>query len=167
MTRTFNQIVAALVVLLALASTAAAQCPGNRCRRAPVRWSYRVAPAPAPPSAVYGVPAAGTAVAATQPGDFLAAVNAYRAGHGLRALAFDANLAAFAAANNGWQAVRGLGHHVNPNAYQVAAAGPGLSPAAALASWHGSPAHRAILLNPSVRVIGYAFGPGAATANLR
>lgn len=130
--------------------------------------------APAAPGAAYG-PVAWRASSplhspqpggSLQPGDLLGEVNAARARAGLPALAADPGLASAAASNNAAQASRGLGHHVNPGAWQAAGAGYS-SPAAAVAGWLASPAHRAIVLRPEARVAGAAMGGAYSTLNVR
>ncbi len=100
---------------------------------------------------------AAVAAAPTSSGDptgFLSWLNATRAAHGLSAVGYDANLASWAAMNNGHQSARGMGHFVmGPARRQNCAMGN----AASIGSmWMSSPAHRAALLDPSIRAIGLA-----------
>jgi hypothetical protein len=95
----------------------------------------------------------------------LGAINSFRARFGLPALAWDANLASWAMANCNACSRSGLGHHVMAGASQIAA-GTG-SVDGAISAWYASPAHRAILLSPRVRVVGFASDGRYATANIR
>ena len=71
---------------------------------------------------------------------------------------YDPNLEAWAAANNGQQNARGMGHHVmGPARRQNSAMG---NYASIGAMWMASPAHRAALLDPTITAIGLA-GAGA------
>jgi uncharacterized protein YkwD len=71
---------------------------------------------------------------------------------------YDPNLTNWAAMNNSHQASRGMGHYVmGPARRQNSAMG---SYASIGAMWMSSPAHRAALLDPSIRWIGIA-GLGA------
>jgi uncharacterized protein YkwD len=158
--------VAAIVV--ALGALAGAQtCANGRCPRPAVRYyhpTYTVGAAPA-----YRTPTrepALNAPAASYGGDALSVVNATRARYGLRPLAHDAGLAGAAATNNQMQARSGLGHHHNPGAWQCAAVGTPTAQAA-VNTWLNSPAHRAILLNPSLTTAGIAVGWNTATFNAR
>jgi uncharacterized protein YkwD len=88
----------------------------------------------------------------------LAWLNATRAAHGLPGVGYDANLEGWAAANNNVQAAKGLGHHVmGPARRQNSAIG---SASTIGNMWMNSPAHRAALLDPTIRAIGVA-GLGA------
>lgn len=107
-------------------------------------------------------PQAAAPQAAAQGGDpygFLPLLNGYRASAGLPPVAFDADLAAWASRNNAAQCRRGLGHHVNPNCYQNCA-GDFAGAAHVMQGWVASPGHRANLLEPSIRRVGIAYGPG-------
>ena len=102
------------------------------------------------------------APAATAPaGDpygFTAWLNATRAAYGLPAVGYDPNLESWAAMNNSQQASSGIGHFVmGPARRQNSAMGgfPGIE-----SMWMASPAHRAALLDPTIRWIGIA-GYGA------
>jgi len=96
------------------------------------------------------------------PSGFVDQLNALRARYGLRAVAHDAAAVPIAAANNAWQAVRGLGHHVLGGYGQCAAIGMG-SPEAALWAWCGSPAHAALILAPDLVSVGFAWDGSNAT----
>jgi uncharacterized protein YkwD len=92
------------------------------------------------------------------PYGFVNWLNATRAAYGLSAVGYDPNLSGWAAMNNDHQASRGLGHFVmGPARRQNAAMGgfPGIE-----SMWMASPAHRAALLDPTIRWIGIA-GLGA------
>ena len=108
-----------------------------------------------------------TTTQAVYAGDALGVLNAARARRGLHALAYDAGLAASAAANNAAMSVRGLGHFISaPGASQCAAIGTPTAQAA-VAMWERSPAHAALMLSPSVTRCGLAVSSNCATANFR
>lgn len=124
------------------------------------------APATAPrPAAVVRPVAATRTVQAAQPaapaGDpygFTAWLNATRASYGLPPVGYDPNLSSWANVNNSHQNASGIGHYVmGPARRQNSAMGhyAGIG-----AMWMNSPAHRAALLDPSIRWIGIA-GMGA------
>jgi hypothetical protein len=98
-------------------------------------------------------------------GGFLGWLNATRASHGLAAVGHDPNLTSWAAVNNSHQQARGMGHFVmGPATRQNCAMG---SAGSIGSQWMNSPAHRAAMLDPSVRWIGLA-GVGAYwTLNMR
>ena len=100
-------------------------------------------------------------VAAVESGDpygFLGWLNSTRASYGLPAVGYDANLSNWAAMNNNQQAARGMGHFVmGPARRQNAAMGAFANIGS---MWMNSPAHRAALLDPTIRAIGIA-GLGA------
>jgi uncharacterized protein YkwD len=102
-----------------------------------------------------------TATAAVPTGDpygFLSWLNATRAAYGLPAVGHDPNLSSWAAENNNHQAARGMGHFVmGPARRQNAAFG---SYGSIGDMWMNSPAHRAALLDPTIRWMGIA-GLGA------
>ncbi|GAC1449982.1 MAG: hypothetical protein NVSMB9_34150 [Isosphaeraceae bacterium] len=123
---------------------------------------------PAPVAAAPGqgyVPTSYTVAAQPQPmapaGDpygFTSWLNSTRASYGLAPVGYDPSLAGWAAANNAQQQARGMGHHVmGPARRQNSAMGHYASIGA---MWMNSPAHRAALLDPSIRWIGIA-GLGA------
>lgn len=102
----------------------------------------------------------GTAPAAEggDPYGFLGWLNATRASYGLSAVGYDANLSNWAAMNNSQQLARGMGHFVmGPARRQNAAMGAFANIGS---MWMNSPAHRAALLDPTIRAIGIA-GAGA------
>jgi uncharacterized protein YkwD len=106
-------------------------------------------------------PAATTAAASTDAGDpygFTGWLNATRASYGLPAVGHDPNLSSWAAENNNHQAARGMGHFVMGPARRQNAAFGDVSNIGAM--WMASPAHRAALLDPTIRWIGIA-GLGA------
>jgi uncharacterized protein YkwD len=85
---------------------------------------------------------------------FTSWLNGVRAQYGLAAVGYDSNLAGWAAANSAEQSRRGLGHFVmGPARRQNSAMG---SAASIGSMWMNSPAHRAALLDPSIRWIGLA-----------
>jgi uncharacterized protein YkwD len=95
---------------------------------------------------------------AADPYGFTAWLNATRAAYGLAPVGYDPNLTNWAHVNNTHQNAYGMGHHVmGPARRQNSAMGnfgsvPGM--------WMNSPAHRAALLDPTIRWIGIA-GLGA------
>lgn len=134
-------------------------------------------PPPAAPAAATAVAVAPTTVArpataavaarpvqarpvapAGDPYGFTNWLNATRASYGLPPVGYDPNLTNWAAMNNGQQQALGMGHHVmGPARRQNSAMG---NYASIGAMWMNSPAHRAALLDPSIRWIGIA-GLGA------
>jgi uncharacterized protein YkwD len=178
------QAMAILAVVIFLGAPAIGQAPAT----APATTGYYYTQAPAPtyvtqPAAqptytytaqpTYTYPAttatAGTTYAAPQPAattyaaesgaaGFLNWLNGVRAQYGLSAVGYDANLENWAAQNSAAQASRGLGHFVmGPARRQNSAMG---NLATIGAQWLASPAHRAALLDPTIRAIGLA-GYGA------
>jgi Cysteine-rich secretory protein family len=106
-------------------------------------------------------PAATAAPASTDVGDpygFTGWLNATRAAYGLPAVGYDPNLSGWAAENNNQQAARGMGHFVMGPARRQNAAFGSVSNIGSM--WMSSPAHRAALLDPTIRWIGIA-GLGA------
>jgi uncharacterized protein YkwD len=104
---------------------------------------------------------ATTAPASTDAGDpygFVAWLNATRASYGLSPVGHDPNLSSWAAENNNQQAARGIGHFVMGPARRQNSAFGSVSNIGSM--WMGSPAHRAALLDPTIRWIGIA-GLGA------
>ena len=85
---------------------------------------------------------------------FIGWLNSTRASYGLPAVGYDANLEAWGQQNNAQQNARGIGHFVmGPARRQNSAMGQYASIGA---MWMASPAHRAALLDPSIRSIGLA-----------
>jgi uncharacterized protein YkwD len=85
---------------------------------------------------------------------FTAWLNSTRAAYGLPAVGYDPNLENWAAMNSAQQAASGIGHFVmGPARRQNSAMGgfPGIE-----SMWMASPAHRAALLDPTIRWIGIA-----------
>jgi uncharacterized protein YkwD len=104
----------------------------------PVQYVQQVQPA-APAGDAYG---------------FTAWLNATRAAYGLPAVGYDPNLEAWGQQNNAQQNARGIGHFVmGPARRQNSAMGHYASIGA---MWMASPAHRAALLDPSIRFVGLA-----------
>lgn len=164
-----TRMAAALVAAAALAGVEGRRAMAQTYSYPPAaRASYPARPAAAPVQTYqrhYAAPAqrpvAAPAPAAASSYDgswFLSWLNATRARYGLPAVGYDPNLASWAAANSAAQTRLGLGHHVmGPARRQNSAMGG----AGSLASmWMNSPAHRAALLDPSIRWIGLA-GVGA------
>ncbi len=119
--------------------------------------TYTYAPAPTPQA----VPIASGAVperleaSGADPYGFLAWLNSCRAAAGLAAVVHDANLAAWAAANNARQAVWGLGHHLmGPARRQNAGWG---SAAVVWPAWAAHGPHAAALFDPGITVVGIAW----------
>jgi uncharacterized protein YkwD len=104
-------------------------------------------------------PAATAAVEqpAADPYGFVGWLNSTRASAGLSPVGVDGSLTSWAQANNAQQQARGMGHHVMAARRQNVAMG---SSASIGAMWMASPAHRAALLDPTIRWIGIA-GLGA------
>ena len=106
-------------------------------------------------------PAAVQAAAPVVSGDpygFIGWLNSTRASYGLPAVGYDPNLSNWAAENNNQQAARGMGHFVMGPARRQNAAIGSVSDIGSM--WMNSPAHRAALLDPTIRWIGIA-GLGA------
>ena len=120
---------------------------------APVYYqSQYYAPRPAQPQ-YYAAPQPSG-----DPYGFTSWLNATRAGYGLAPVGYDPNLAGWAAQNNSHQQSRGMGHYVmGPARRQNSAMG---NYASIGSMWMNSPAHRAALLDPSIRWVGIA-GLGA------
>jgi uncharacterized protein YkwD len=137
--------------------------PARVATTAPVYYqSQYYAPQAARPQYYAPAQPAAAPVAAAQPsGDpygFTAWLNATRASYGLGPVAHDPNLSGWAAQNNSHQSSRGMGHYVmGPARRQNSAMG---NYASIGSMWMSSPAHRAALLDPSIRWIGIA-GLGA------
>jgi uncharacterized protein YkwD len=133
--------------------------PAQTAQVVPVSYTPQAA-APAAAETTAG-PATTAAPAAVEYGDpygFLGWLNATRASYGLPAVGHDPNLSSWAAENNNHQAARGMGHFVmGPARRQNAAMG---SFANIGSMWMNSPAHRAALLDPTIRWMGIA-GLGA------
>ena len=106
-----------------------------------------------PAQPVYYAPAPPTG----DPYGFTAWLNGVRASYGLAPVGYDPSLSGWAAQNNSHQASRGIGHFVmGPARRQNSAMGDYASIGA---MWMGSAAHRAALLDPTIRFIGIAgFG---------
>ncbi len=127
---------------------------GTKQAETPAAAVTAAAPAAAPAQAVAAAPAA-----TGDPYGFVNWLNATRASFGLAPVGVDPSLSQWAAANNAQQAARGMGHHVMGSARrQNAAAGGDASSVGPM--WMASPAHRAALLDPTIRWIGIA-GLGA------
>ena len=141
-----------------LSSRGAACCCAANGTRQPAacssNGSFRVGAATTPAADTTSAAAA----AYSDPYGFLSWLNATRAAYGLPAVGHDPNLSSWAAENNNHQAARGMGHFVmGPARRQNAAFG---SYGNIGAMWMNSPAHRAALLDPTIRWMGIA-GLGA------
>jgi hypothetical protein len=111
-----------------------------------------------PTESVAAEAAPATVSDAGDPYGFTGWLNATRAAYGLPAVGHDPNLSSWAAVNNSHQAARGMGHFVmGPARRQNSAMGAFANIGS---MWMSSPAHRAALLDPSIRWIGIA-GLGA------
>ena len=163
---------AALIALAAIPATADAQ-QRVAYRPAYTQYAPQVQPryvqpttytryAPQQPTYTYAQPAQVAQVQAQPTGGdpygFLSWLNGTRARYGLPAVGYDQNLANWAAQNNAQQNSRGLGHYVMGPARRQNSAMGGYGSIGAM--WMNSPAHRAALLDPSIRAIGLA-GAGA------
>ena len=108
--------------------------------------------APAQPANQYG-----------DPYGFTAWLNGVRAQNGRGPVGFDANLSSWAAANNGQQQARGMGHHVMGSARRQ---NSGVGAATTVwQMWMASPAHQAALLDPTITMIGIAASGSYWTFN--
>jgi hypothetical protein len=96
--------------------------------------------------------------ASCDPYGFTVWLNSTRAAYGLSAVGHDPNLSSWAAENNNHQAARGMGHYVMGAARRQNSAMGDFASIGAM--WMSSPAHRAALLDPTIRSIGIA-GLGA------
>jgi uncharacterized protein YkwD len=126
----------------------------------PVSYTTTAAPTAAPSDAGTA-PATAATPAAVESGDpygFLGWLNATRASYGLPAVGHDPNLSSWAAENNNHQAARGMGHFVMGPARRQNAAFGAFGNIGSM--WMNSPAHRAALLDPTIRWMGIA-GLGA------
>jgi uncharacterized protein YkwD len=147
-------VLLALAIILAAIASADAGCFRHRRKAACQAYGfayrqqavqYRAAPVPA------AVPIVGTMGSAA---DFLGWINGVRGQYGLPAVGYDPNLESWAAMNSAQQASSGIGHFVmGPARRQNSAMGgfPGIE-----SMWMASPAHRAALLDPTIRWIGIA-----------
>lgn len=171
------QAMAVLAVVIFLGAPANGQAPATATAPTTTTgYYYTQAPSPtyatqpaATPTYTYTVqptytypatqPAATTTYAAESgSAGFLNWLNGVRAQYGLSAVGYDANLENWAAQNSAAQASRGLGHFVmGPARRQNSAMG---NMATIGSQWLASPAHRAALLDPTIRAIGLA-GYGA------
>jgi len=119
-------------------------------------------PAAAAPAAAAAAPAAQPVRYVMQPAadpyGFTQWLNATRASYGLPAVGYDPNLSNWAAVNNAQQNARGIGHYVMGPARRQNSAMGSFSSIGSM--WMNSPAHRAALLDPTIRWIGLA-GSGA------
>jgi len=114
--------------------------------------------APVAQPVVYQQQAQPVYAPAGDPYGFTSWLNATRASYGLPAVGYDPNLTNWANVNNSHQSSRGMGHYVmGPARRQNSAMG---SYGTIGGMWMASPAHRAALLDPTIRFIGIA-GAGA------
>ena len=138
--------------------------PGNQARPAQTLSDAQVIPtsysadALRRPAAGRRRPATPASTDAGDPYGFTGWLNATRAAYGLPAVGHDPNLSSWAAENNNQQAARGMGHFVMGPARRQNAAFGSVSNIGSM--WMNSPAHRAALLDPTIRWIGIA-GLGA------
>ncbi len=144
-----NRIKMNIVISLGLSTIVLGLPPGVRAQQPASRPGFQPAAQPRPPMQM---------VPAGDPYGFTAWLNSTRARYGLPPVGYDPNLSNWAAANNGQQQARGLGHFVmGPARRQNSAMGHAASVGG---QWMASPAHRAALLDPTIRWIGIA-GLGA------
>ncbi len=140
------------------------QVRAGRTAYAPQYYYYQQAPATQysqPEYQTQAPQAADETQAAQSYGDpygFTQWLNSTRAAYGLPAVGYDPNLESWAAANNSQQAARGMGHYVMGSARRQNSAVGSVANIGAM--WMNSPAHRAALLDPTIRAIGIA-GLGA------
>lgn len=103
---------------------------------------------------------------AYQSGDpygFTAWLNGVRAQNGRGPVGHNPSLSGWAAANNGQQQARGMGHHVMGSARRQ---NSGIGAASTVWSmWMASPAHQAALLDPTITMIGIAASGSFWTFN--
>ncbi len=100
---------------------------------------------------------------AGDPYGFTAWLNGVRAQYGRGPVSHDPNLSGWAAANNGQQSARGMGHHVMGAARRQ---NSGMGAAATVwQMWMASPAHQAALLDPTITLIGIAANGSYWTFN--
>ncbi len=163
-TRVATKAFFSLILFSGLAGTSLADgVPAPASKPAQTTTQPKPAATPGKPEAAKSAQAAAEPAKAVQqpagdPYGFTAWLNATRAQYGLPAVGYDPNLAGWAAANNAQQAARGMGHFVmGPARRQNCAMG---NYASIGAMWMASPAHRAALLDPTIRWIGVA-GYGA------
>lgn len=98
-------------------------------------------------------------------GGFVGWLNGIRGQHGLGPVALDFDLCQWAAANNGHQHTRGMGHHVMGSARRQ---NSGWGPFSTVCSmWMASHAHRAALLDPTISFVGIAGSGAYWTFNAR
>lgn len=149
----YNQVVYSQPVAQTNQSTEATQAatPG-----VPVIQVSQVTEQPAQ-TATTAQPATDATAATAPAGDvygFTNWLNQTRAAYGLPAVGYDPNLESWAAQNSMQQASSGIGHFVmGPARRQNSAMGgfPGIE-----SMWMNSPAHRAALLDPTIRWVGIA-----------
>ncbi len=111
----------------------------------------------------YETQAAQVAYSYGDPYGFTAWLNGVRAQYGLGAVSHDANLSGQAAANNGQQHARGMGHHYMGSARRQ---NSGMGAAQTVwQMWMASPAHQAALLDPTITMIGIAASGSYWTFN--
>lgn len=144
-------LAASFVLALAISeSDAGWRCRARRrprCQPAPM--AAQAAPAPA---RAYTV-----APSASDPGSFLAWINAVRTRSGLRPVGWDQDMAADAAQNS----ARGFGHSFMGRARRQNA---GIGQLGAVESaWLQSPAHASAILDPSITAVGLAGVGGVWT----
>lgn len=149
------------LALLAIGGTgtvnAQQYAPAQAARPAPTYYYQSNYYAPSQP-AQYAYPAQAQQPVSGDPYGFTSWLNSTRASYGLAPVGYDPNLAGWAAQNNAHQQSRGMGHYVMGSARRQNSAMGSYSSIGSM--WMNSPAHRAALLDPSIRWIGIA-GAGA------
>lgn len=186
MTPSFHpQRIARTVSLILIILAGSSVCPASADEVIPPAPPRVDAPPPPPVPATVSVPViryvAARPVYATQPGfsqsayaqptyaqsgdpyGFTAWLNGVRAQNGRGPVSHDPNLSGWAAANNGQQSTRGMGHHVMGAARRQ---NSGMGAAATVwQMWMASPAHQAALLDPTISLIGIAANGSYWTFN--
>lgn len=144
-------------LLASIALVAPGSARAQQASHAPSEVAINVLPAASASTAAESKPAQEAAPVG-DPYGFTAWLNSTRASYGLAPVGYDPNLASWAHVNNTHQNAYGMGHHVmGPASRQNSAMG---AYASVPGMWMNSPAHRAALLDPTIRWIGIA-GLGA------
>ncbi|MDB5353444.1 MAG: hypothetical protein JWN86_4691 [Planctomycetota bacterium] len=150
--RTTTRIASTILIFISSASMIRAQ-------DGPIRIASRVKRALHPSTPVVPETALQAPSHGGDPYGFAAILNSYRASAGLRPLAYDPDLSAWASNNNAAQCRHGIGHHINPNCIQNCAWNHQSAQEVAQ-GWMRSPGHRRNMLSSSATRFGIAYGPG-------
>ena len=152
-----SKICLPLWLLAAIALVAPGSARAQQASHAPAEVALNVLSDASTSTATDSKPAQAAAPAG-DPYGFTAWLNSTRASYGLAPVGYDPNLTNWAHMNNTHQNAYGMGHHVmGPASRQNSAMG---NYASVPGMWMNSPAHRAALLDPTIRWIGIA-GLGA------